>query len=97
VSARDIVNILVALEEDNGAEIEHERGPAAVQIAREMEAALMTKMEQNLGHVLLWEQFLRTPTEVDAALVSVLHELMSRDAVLTSWLHDSLERYWHAE
>lgn len=56
----------------------------------------MAQLERNLGHVLLWEQFLRTPREVDAALVSVIHKLMEGDQVLAEWLDDSMARYAEA-
>ena len=65
------------------------------EVAQEVQAVLMAQMEGNLGHVVLWEQFLRTPEEVVDAVVGVVQELVRRDPVLASWLRAAWAR-WHA-
>ena len=54
------------------------------------------QLEGNLGHVLLWEQFLRTPAEVAAPLSSVVESLAAADGVFAAWLASALERYHRA-
>lgn len=68
-------------------------GRDALLIVQEIEAALMMPVEGNLGHVVLWEQFLKTPDEVTEALVNVVQDYLERDVVLTNWLNGSLRRY----
>ena len=68
-------------------------GQEALTIVQEIEAALMTPLEGNLGHVVLWEQFLKTPDEVAEAVVNVVQRYVERDVVLANWLNESLRRY----
>lgn len=93
MSARAIVDLMVSLQDNRGADLKRAHGAGALAVAQEIEAALFAQMEQNLGHVLLWEQFMRTPREVDAALVGVVDALMSNDEVLAAWLASGLARY----
>ncbi len=68
-------------------------GQEALDIVQEIEAALMMPLEGNLGHVVLWEQFLKTPDEVAEALVNVVQGYVERDVLLANWLNESLQRY----
>jgi hypothetical protein len=68
-------------------------GKDAFLIVQEIEAALMMPLEGNLGHVVLWEQFLKTPDEVSEALANVVQGYVERDVVLANWLNESLRRY----
>jgi hypothetical protein len=78
------------------AEMERRHGTLAVDVAREVEATLMTAMESRLSYVVLWEQFLSTPDEVVLAVASVIQALMEADPSLGQWLVESLERYRQA-
>jgi len=68
-------------------------GKDALLLVQEIEAALMMPLEGNLGHVVLWEQFLKTPDEVAGALANVVQGYVERDVVLANWLNESLRRY----
>jgi hypothetical protein len=68
-------------------------GLDALAIVREIEAALMMPLEGNLGHVVLWEQFLETPDKVFEALAGVLEGYVDRDTVLVTWLDEAVQRY----
>jgi hypothetical protein len=96
VDAQQVVQILVELEREGDSAFERRYGTQARDVAHEIEAALMAQMEDNLGHVLLWEQFQSTPEEVAPALVSVVRVLASAGLVLARWLDDSLGRYREA-
>ena len=72
---------------------EAEHGPEASVVMQEMIAALMGQLEGNLGHVVLWEQFLQTPDEVSDALVGVFDGLRCRDLAFEEWLTDAWARY----
>ena len=91
--AQDAVEVMGQLVSEGEDLFEEQRGSAALGVAREIEAALVAQLEGNLGHVLLWEQFLRTPQSVAPALVSTLESLLERDAVLREWLVESLQNY----
>jgi hypothetical protein len=75
------------------AEFENQHGAPALDILYEVQAALMAAMESDLSYVVLWEQFLLTPQEVDQALVGVIQALAAADPVLAKWLEEALERY----
>jgi hypothetical protein len=78
------------------AEFERLHGSPAVDLLHEVQAALMAAMESDLSYVVLWEQFLVTPREVDLALVSVIQALTAADPVLDGWLEQTLVRYRQA-
>jgi hypothetical protein len=94
--AREIVELMSELIADDGATLERRDGPLAGDVAREVQAALMSAMEAKLSYVVLWEQFLSTPAEVGSAVVSVVQALMDADPVLAGWLEQSLARYRQA-
>jgi hypothetical protein len=71
----------------------HAHGQNALVIVHEIESALMMPLEGNMGHVVLWEQFLKTPNEVFEATVNVVQGYVERDVVLANWLNESLHRY----
>lgn len=91
--AQDTVEVMTELTSEGEDVFEERRGSAALGVAKEIEAALVAQLEGNLGHVLLWEQFLRTPEDVASAVVSVLESLLERDEVLTRWLNESIGTY----
>jgi hypothetical protein len=93
VSARQIVDLMAAYVDQGTASFELAHGSEASQVVEEMTAALMRQLEGNLGHVVLWEQFLRTPDEVSEALVGVVGVLLCRTAVLSVWMDDAWARY----
>jgi hypothetical protein len=96
VSASAIVELLAEYLSTGDAEFERLRGAPALEILHEVQAALMAVMESDLSYVVLWEQFLATPKEVDLALVSVIQALAAADPVLSKWLDEVLERYRQA-
>ena len=91
--AQHTVQVMTELSSEGEDVLERRRGGTALDVAKEIEAALVAQLEGNLGHVLLWEQFLRTPQAVASALVSVLESLLKRDVVLAQWLDESLKVY----
>jgi hypothetical protein len=91
-SARRIVEVLAGLVRSG----EPRGGAEAVQVAEEMQAAVMAQLEGNLGHVVLWEQFLRTPDDVSDAVVGVIQALIRRDPVFEDWLHEAWGRWQRA-
>ncbi|MBN1639988.1 MAG: hypothetical protein JXA09_02040 [Anaerolineae bacterium] len=92
-SARRIVDLLAGV-----ARGDEPTGDAdALVLAQEVQAALMAALEGNLGHVVLWEQFLRTPDEVADALVGVVEAVMRRDAALAEWLREAWARWRQAQ
>lgn len=93
--AHELVKLMADLIPEGGQQLERCTGPAALEVAREIEAVVMAQLEGNLGHVLLWEQFQQTPDDVAQALVGVLDRLMQGDPTLTGWLSESLRRYQH--
>lgn len=94
--AREIVQLMVELAADGGRTLERQRGPSAAEQAWRIQAALMDRLEGNLGHVVLWEQFLETPEAVTPALVSVVRSLLDADPSLAGWLDAALEAYRQA-
>ena len=92
-TAQDIVQVMAELVSQGEDVFEQRRGGVALGVAEEIEAALVAQLEGNLGHVLLWEQFLRTPEAVASAVVSVLESLLNRDVILARWLDESLKTY----
>jgi hypothetical protein len=94
--AREIVQLMIELVADDRAMLERRDDQPAVDVAREIQAALMSAMEAKLSYVVLWEQFLSTPEEVASAVVSVVQTLMNADPVLARWLEESLARYRQA-
>jgi hypothetical protein len=91
-SAQETVRLMVELVSDGAAAFELAHGSDALNVAQEVEAALMARLEGNLGHVVLWEQFLRTPEEVVDAVVGVVQQYVDRDPVLATWLQDVVRR-----
>jgi len=96
VIAGEIVRWMSELIADDGAALERRDGPQAVDVAREVQAALMSAMERKLSYVVLWEQFLSTPEEVAPAVTGVVQVLIDADPVLAGWLEESLARYRQA-
>jgi hypothetical protein len=96
VSASAIVELLSELVSGGDAEFERLHGAPALAVLYEVQAALMAAMESDLSYVVLWEQFLITPHEVDQALRGVIQMLMAADPVLNEWIEAALERYRQA-
>lgn len=96
MSASAIVELLSELVSAGDAEFEKLHGAPALDVVYEVQAALMAAMESDLSYVVLWEQFLVTPQEIDLALVSVIQALTAADPVLSKWLDGALERYRQA-
>jgi hypothetical protein len=93
VTASKIVELLSEQVSVGDAEFERLHGGPSVDILYEVQAALMAAIESDLSYVVLWEQFLLTPKEVDLALVNVVEALTAADPVLAKWLDETLERY----
>jgi hypothetical protein len=91
-SVREIVRLMVELVSDGAAAFELAHGSDSLGVAQEVEAALMARLEGNLGHVVLWEQFLRTPKEVADAVSGVVQQYVDHDLVLETWLQDAASR-----
>lgn len=96
MSATALVELLSGLASVGDAEFERLHGAQSLAILHEVQAVLMHPMESELSHVVLWEQFLLTPQEVDSALAGVIQALMAADPVLAEWLAAALERYRNA-
>ena len=96
MSTSTIVELLSELVSAGDAEFEDLHGAQALGILYEVQAALMAAMESDLSYVVLWEQFLLTPQEVDLAVVSVIQALMAADPILDDWLEAAQERYRQA-
>ena len=92
-SVQEIVHLMIELVADGAAAFELVHGSDALNVAQEVEAVLMARLEGNLGHVVLWEQFLRTPEEVADAVSGVVQQHVDRDPVLAAWLQDAESRY----
>jgi hypothetical protein len=92
-SGRQIVDLMAEYVSQGEGGFEAEHGARALEVAQEMMAALLEQLEGNLGHVVLLEQFLRTPGIVSEALVGVIQELLRRDAVFAGWVDEALSRY----
>jgi hypothetical protein len=84
--------LLVEFVSAGDTEFERVHGGPALGILYEVQAALMAAMESDLSYVVLWEQFLATPKEVDLALVSVIQALAAADPVLSKWLDEAVAR-----
>jgi hypothetical protein len=91
--AHELVKLMTDLIPEGGRQLERCTGSSALDVAREIEGVVMARLESNLGHVLLWEQFQRTPLDVGQALAGVLDKLMLEDPTLAAWLAESLCRY----
>jgi hypothetical protein len=96
VNVGEVVDLMVALVGDDGAFLGRAGGAQALAEAQEIQATLMALFEGNLGHVVLWEQFLRTPGQVALAVAGVLQTLVESDRELDQWLWASMERYRQA-
>jgi hypothetical protein len=96
MTAQEVVELMTCLVADGPAALEGQAGLQAVQVALEIEGALMSAMEGKLANVVLWEQFLSTPQEVALAVVGVVQALMDSDLVLAGWLAAALDRYRQA-
>jgi len=92
-NTEEIVRLMADVALDGGLVVERRAGLAALEVAREIQAVLMAQLENNLGHVLLWEQFQRTPGDLAMALAGVLDSLMRKDPGLADWLEKALGRY----
>jgi hypothetical protein len=93
VSAKTIVELLSEQVSSGDAAFEQRHGAQALEVLYEVQAALITAMESDLSYVVLWEQFLLTPHEVDEALLGVIQALAAADPVLAEWLDEALERF----
>ena len=93
MDAAAIVELMTETVSDGGTALEQRNGPQALEIAQEIEGALMSAMEGTLANVLLWEQFLLTPGEVASALTGVVQALMEANPVLAEWLEAAMMRY----
>lgn len=90
---REIVDLMAEYVSQGEVGFEAEHGARALEVAQEMMAALLGQLEGNLGHVVLLEQFLRTPNKVSEALVGVIQESLRRDAVFAGWVDEAWARY----
>jgi len=90
---RQIVDLMAEYVSQGEVGFEGAHGARALEVAQEVMAALLEQLEGNLGHVVLLEQFLRTPREVSEALVGVIQESLRRDAVFAGWVNEALSRY----
>jgi hypothetical protein len=95
-AAQEIVELMTCLVADGPAALEQQAGLQAVEVAQDIESALMSAMEGKLANVVLWEQFLSTPSEVASVVVGVVRALIDADPVLAEWLEAALVRYKQA-
>jgi hypothetical protein len=91
-NVREVVALMVELVSGGSVAFEEQHGGAALETAQEIEAALMARLEGSLGHVVLWEQFLRTPETMADAAGGVIQRYAAQDPVLATWLEDALAR-----
>lgn len=93
LNVREVIDLMAAYVSQGAAAFEAAHSSEAARIAEEIMAALMGQLEGNLGHVVLWEQFLRTPNEVSEALVGVVEALLCQSDLLRAWMDDAWTRY----
>jgi len=90
---RQIVDLMAEYVSQGEVCFEAVHGARVLEVAQEMMAALLGQLEGNLGHVVLLEQFLRTPDEVSEALVRVIRESLRRGAVFADWVDEALSHH----
>lgn len=88
-----IIRLLSELISEGETAFARRHGKAALDVAREIQAAVMEQFEHSLSYVVLWEQFLQTPGEVSGAVAGVVRSRMDDNPLLADWLQVAWVRY----
>jgi len=97
MSAQEIVEVVGELVPDEGVALERQHGPQALAVAREVESALVPRLERNTMYTAVWQQFRAAPDgEAAPLLVAAVETLLKADAVLARRLDDLLAEYRRA-
>jgi hypothetical protein len=97
MGAQEIVEVVGQLVVDEGETLRQQHGPRALAVAREMEAALAPRLEDNPAYAPLWRQFQAAPQRQAPALAGILEVLLSADAALARRLDALLDEYHRAK
>jgi hypothetical protein len=97
MSAGEIVEVVGELVVDDGKTLEEEHGARALTVAREMETALVPRLEEDPAYAPLWQQFRATPKQQGPVLEGILRVVLDADAALARRLDDLLEAYRQAQ
>ena len=97
MGAQEIVEVVGELVPDDGAALEQAHGPQALVVARQMEAALVPRLEGHPAYAPLWRAFRAAPLQQAPALAGVLQVLLAADAALARRLDALLEEYRQAK
>jgi hypothetical protein len=96
MSAQEIVEVVGELIPGRGTVLERQHGPQALAAAREIETALVPRLEGDPAYAPLWQQFRAAPQTMAPALAGVLQVLLVADAALAQRLDELLAEYQRA-
>jgi len=97
MSAQEIVEVVGELVPDAGTALEQTHGSQALSVAREIETALVPRLERNTIYTTVWQQFRAAPDgEAAPLLVAAVETLLKADAALARRLDDLLAEYRQA-
>ena len=96
MGAQEIVEVVGDLVPDDGITLGQAHGPQALVVARQIQAALVPRMERDPAYAPLWRAFRTAPREQAPALAGVVQVLLAADAALGRRLDALLEEYRQA-
>jgi hypothetical protein len=94
--AQEIIELIGELVVDDGKTLEQKHGSRALAVARGVETALASRLEDNPAYALIWQQFQSAPQQQAPALAGILQVLLSADSALAQRLDALLEQYQRA-
>ena len=97
MGAQEIVEVVAELIPDDGVALEQAHGPQALVVARQIEAALVPRLEKDPAYAPLWRAFRAAPLQQAPALTGVVQVLLAADAALARRLDALLEEYRRAK
>ena len=89
MSAQEIVEVVGELVVDDGERLRQQHGSRALTAAREMETALVPRLQENEMQATIWQQFQEAPGAGAPYLVLAVEDLLNADAAL-AWRLDAL-------
>jgi hypothetical protein len=93
MSTQQIVDVLGKLVVDDGKTLKDEQGSKALAVARQMETALVPRLQEDDVHAMIWTTFQTDPDERAALLQSTIDKLLKADEALASRLESLLAQY----
>jgi len=96
MSTQEIVEVIGEIVPDEGITLEQRHGSQALAVAREIETALVPRLEGDPAYAPLWQQFRAAPQQMAPALAGVVQVLLAADAALTRRLDGLLAEYRQA-